>query len=116
MKWLAQLKEDGKTVKALEDVPEVLPHALWLWAAFNSLSRKRLITPEGPQPIPVSEILAYAVYYDIPSGDPRTDLMDIVSLLDETFLLHVAKERKKRDKQASARGASPFRGKHLKRR
>lgn len=101
MKWLAQLKQEGKPVKALEDVPEVFPHALWLWSAFNTLSRKRLVTPEGPQPIAVSEILAYVTYFDIPFG-LRNELMGIVNLLDSVFISHMAKLRKQ-DKNKSPR-------------
>jgi hypothetical protein len=96
LKWLAQLKEDGKAVKTLEDVPTILPHAVWVWAAFSSLSRKRAIGPEGAQPIAMSEILAYAVYHDISGEGQRTDLFEIISSLDAAFLTHLDKQRKKR--------------------
>lgn len=67
---------------------------MWLWEAFTSLSRKRVITESGPQPIPVSEIRAYAEYFTIPLG-LRGELFYIVGVLDEVFLEHATKLRAK---------------------
>lgn len=110
MKWLAQLKEGGTSVKTLAEVPEVLPHAVWLWEAFSSLSQKRPITADGPYPIPTSEILAYAKYHAIPYGAARDDLYEIVSVLDQVYLAFVEKKRRaqrEKDERAAKRG-KPF--------
>jgi hypothetical protein len=110
LKWLAQLKEGGTSVKTLEEVPEILPHALWLWTAFSHLSQKRAITEDGPFPIPTTEILAYANYHAIPHGSARDDLYEIVGLLDQTYLTFVEKKRRaqrEKDERAQKRGR-PF--------
>lgn len=105
-----QLKEGGTSVKTLEEIPEVLPHAVWLWEAFSSLSQKRGITADGPFPIPTTEILAYANYYSIPHGAMRDDLYKIIGHLDQTYLAFVEKKRRaQREKEDRAQKRSrPF--------
>jgi hypothetical protein len=56
-------------------------------------------TESGPQAIPVSEVLAYASYFHLPRG-LRSDLLHIVTLLDEAFLNHAFKRRRESEEKA----------------
>lgn len=100
MKWLAELKESGVNVKALDKVPEITPYGRWLWRAFHLLSDRRQLTADGPQPITISEIAAYADYFLIPSGSLRDDLLTCVTEMDNLFLQFVMKRRQEQRRKA----------------
>ncbi|WP_425485855.1 phage tail assembly chaperone [Gemmatirosa kalamazoonensis] len=78
--------------------PHLLDAAVPYWRAFQTLHRARQRTAGGfgpplPQPIPVSEALAY-LRACWPSDDPddREDALDLLQRLDSTYL-SIAYER-----------------------
>jgi len=79
-----------------------MPNAAWLYNAFEALSAKRLFIDGRPQPIQISEILAYAEFEEIDDKTMRDDLMYMVSAMDVKFLnFHLNKPNPKGPKDAS---------------
>lgn len=117
MNWLRQIKATGANVPVLDNIPEVLPHARWVWEAFWKLSSRRLFNEQGPQPIPISEILAYCELTGVTEPVFRDDLLSVVVMLDGMYLAHAAKEREKarRKRQNQAQSPAPRRRTGLRR-
>lgn len=90
--WLKTLQQSGVTVKGLENMPAILVEAEYFWSAYVSLTVKRIINERGPQPIQMSEILAYVTYMRIDDDAMREDLFYHVSALDATFLQLIRKK------------------------
>lgn len=86
-------------VKSLDAAPTLRPEAAWIYSAFEVLSSKRLNIDRRPQPIQLSEILAYADFEEIDDKTMRDDLLYMVGVLDAKFLdFHVNKSHNKPDK------------------
>jgi hypothetical protein len=108
--WFQSLQKDGIKVKGLDNMPVLLPTAIYFWEAFQTLSAKRIITERGPQPIQVSEIKAYAEYMDITEDVLKQDLFYLINRLDDTYLSHVHKaENDARAKQQQKARKAPRR-------
>ena len=78
------------------------------WTAFQTLSRRRLINESGPQPIQVSELVAYADLMHITDLDDREDLLRLVGSMDQVFLEDSYKKRsatQKKEALKAKRGA-----------
>ena len=67
----------------------------WIWEAFQVLGDRRRTTEHGPDPISMVDLLAYATYQRIDGEFDRDMLLQIVSSLDNIFLVHVRKEMKR---------------------
>lgn len=115
--WVAKLKSEGLTKKKQEEPEEtsalkVLPEGVWLWVMFIYLNSHRQQGPNGPQPITISDMWAYAQLEELDGGESRWAL-EVMSELDRVFLEETYKkieeERKKRDKKG-ARKSAPVRG------
>ena len=91
--WLKSLQQSGVTVKGLENMPAILVEAEYFWSAYVTLAVKRISNERGPQPIQMSEILAYAMYMRIDDDAMREDLFYHVSSLDAVFLQWINKKR-----------------------
>jgi hypothetical protein len=76
-------------------MPVISPGSEWLWEAYQVLSERRRVTDQGPDPIAISEILAYATFHRITAEYEREVLMRTVCVLDNAFLAFVRKKRKK---------------------
>lgn len=71
-----------------------MPNAAWLYAAFSSLSAKRLYIDNRPQPIQISEILAYAEFEEITDKAMRDDLLYMIGVMDAKYLdYHLNKKK-----------------------
>lgn len=60
-----------------------------------------MINEHGPQPIQVSEIVAYADLMHITDLDDREDLLHLVGEMDQLYLSDVYKKRASEQKKAS---------------
>lgn len=99
---MEDLKKEGVNVRSLDEAPVLLPSAAWLYSAFETLSAKRLFIDGRPQPIQISEILAYAEFEEITDKTMRDDLMYMVGVMDAKFLnFHLNKPSPKGPKDAS---------------
>ena len=101
--WLREIAASGKTVKGLDNIPTLFPEAQFYWEAYVMLAVKRQKNERGPQPIAMSEILAYATFMRIDDDVLREDLLYMVSALDAAFLEHVNKPKPKDGKQNNSR-------------
>lgn len=69
-------------------MPVILPPNRWLWDGFCRLSEKRGRIEGTPQPIPVSEMLAYAVSRGIMEEPQRDFFYRVVDELDAIYMKH----------------------------
>jgi len=103
---LQTIDQSGTPVKTIQELPEVPLHAEWLWIAYTRLSRRRMTTSAGAQPISMSEIEAYARYYDISARSDREALVEVITALDDVFMEHQRKEMKKAREKGRGKGKS----------
>lgn len=78
-------------------MPKIPQPDVWLWEAFCHLSEKRWRYEGGPQPIPVSEIAAYAAYHSIERDGPRGLFFYMMSCLDSHYMRHQRAEKAAKD-------------------
>lgn len=101
-------KAAGAEIPFLRDIPEVLPLNRWLLQGYEILSTRRLMIDGRPQPIPISEIAAYADYTAITDEADRDDFLKCVCQLDGIaldFANGVAKAQAQADRKAQAAAA-----------
>lgn len=72
-----------------------MPGAEWLWEAYQILSERRRVTEQGPDPIQISEIAAYADFRGITAEYERELLLEVLCALDNAFMTFVRKKTKK---------------------
>lgn len=75
----------GKTPPALLNRPVLKPHLAHLLEAFYELSSQRMIG-EVPQPIQISEILAYVDLLGVIEPEDRQQLLKAIRTLDAAYL------------------------------
>lgn len=82
----------------------MLPHCQLYWDAFVLLNRQRIFNDNGPQPLPLSEILvAMDIVFDRRGDRIRSrDLyFDLILAMDSTYIEVTAEViKKRRDKEA----------------
>lgn len=76
--------DKGLPTPALKDKPELRRDLTLAWAAFAQLNGSRQYG-FGPQPIPVSEIVAWLELNDITDSDQRNDIAIMVRILDSEW-------------------------------
>lgn len=94
------MKQQGVNVRE-SAAPELLEEGVWIWQAFLCLSEKRLVNEAGPQPIPVSEIAAYADYERVRGEIDREDLLYLITVMDRLWLEEAYKQRQARARKAA---------------
>jgi len=67
-------------------MPNVLPHAVYYWHAYQTLASRRLVIDGIPQAIQISEIAAYTDYLGIDDQPTRRAILRIVLALDSEFI------------------------------
>lgn len=102
-------EKEGIEIPSLNNIPEVESLNYLFWSAFHTLSKTRIRNNGFPQPIQVSEILAYAELLDIDDPDDRADLLAMILVLDEMWLEDAEKKRIAAEKKAKQRKARPSR-------
>lgn len=82
----------GFTPKALLNRVPLRFDCLKYKQAFYLLSGQRIYNQGGPQPIPVSEIVAYLVAKDIDDEDERDTYLAAIPAMDAVYLDYVRKK------------------------
>ena len=92
-----------------ETTDSLSPHLFWIWEAFATLSRTRVVNQAGPQPILPSEVLAYCQLLRIRSEQDHRDLLfhitdlDIVWLKDQFEKMEKQREAAKKEAEKKAK-------------
>jgi hypothetical protein len=87
LKWFVQLsRELGRPIKALENMPKLIPYLAEYMEAFDLLSASRSITFGGVGPIPLSEILCYMSWSGVEGLTEQKRLIRILQALDGEYL------------------------------
>lgn len=105
----------GEDVPFLRDMPTPIPQYDWIREAFNVLASMRFHGHDNnPQPIQMSEILAYAVMHGIEDPDDREDLVSGLMAMDEAALKYIREqmnaERKKQQRASQSKSKGGRRG------
>lgn len=66
--------------------PALWADLVWIWEAYIHLSTSRQLGFSGPQPLSISEVLAYADFRGIHNLDEREELLHHVQALDQIFM------------------------------
>jgi hypothetical protein len=83
--------------------PKLVQGAYWLWNAFITLSSQRQHTNNGPQPIRVGDVDAYARLTLVDPTDQEF-LLDVVVKMDHEFLTDTYKKLEQERKKKAGRG------------
>lgn len=87
-----------------DEAEAILPvHLDWIWSAFATLSRTRLVNDAGPQPITILELDAYCALEGIRTDDERRTLLHHLTLLDIEWLKHSHEDIRKTREDARAK-------------
>lgn len=88
--WLEKLYAEGRIKKKpqtlQEPPPALFPDLYWLWEAYCFLSERRGVGPNGPVPITVHDMLAYAELTERVESRYRQQLIRLIPPLDRYFL------------------------------
>lgn len=109
-------RQRGLPVEETEEIPEDeeaiehLPsHLFWIWEAFATLSRTRVVNQTGPQPILPSEILSYCQLLRITDEFEHRDLLfhitdlDILWLKDQFAKMEKSRTEAKKEAEKNAK-------------
>lgn len=113
--WVAKLKAEGLTKKKPGESEEtsalkVLPQGAWLWMMFIYLNAHRQQGPNGPQPITIADMWAYAQIEELDGGECRW-AMEVMSDLDRVFLEETYEKIEAARKKSASKGkGAPGRG------
>lgn len=77
--------EDPSSFPILNDIPEIDRDLIWIWEAYMVLTNSRQFGMSSPQPIQMSEVLAYATYSGYYHPEDRELLLHHVQKLDQVF-------------------------------
>lgn len=66
------------------------------YVGFCILGGRRLYSQVGPQPLPLTEILAYIDELDVTDVDEREEYLDILTDLDSAEMDHISKRVRKK--------------------
>lgn len=102
LKTLLALKAKGIPVPSLDSMPRILPQHQWLWQGFCFLSARRWRFDGCPQPIPLSEMLAYSSHEEC-DAERRTLLIGCVGALDALYMEDYWKRADERHRAAEAK-------------
>lgn len=91
-----QVEDTGKNPKSLQKRPVLFEDLIPVWNAFQSLSRHRPIFDMGlPGLIPLSELKVYMDMNGIEDGDHRAEFVELIGAMDDVYIEHGLKKRKK---------------------
>jgi len=109
----ARERAEGKPPpKPQEPAPNLFPDMLWVWSAFCMLSDRRGVGANGPLPITMEAMHAYAKMTNRRERVYMEQLLHFVPLLDREYLndfyekqaAELEKQRKKAQAPANKRG------------
>lgn len=106
MQKAGKLKKPNAVVKQ-EDCPPLLTKGLWIWGAFLMLGGQRDYNDNGPQPIKLSDISAWAEINQINPYD-QPFLAEVLCEMDRKWLVNqyelIRKEREKKSAKGKGGG------------
>ncbi|WP_298983488.1 hypothetical protein [uncultured Roseibium sp.] len=85
-------QKTGKVPPALKRKPELFEDLRLVWEAFKTLSPARQYYNGAPQPIPLSEILAYCQMFEINDLEERREFAEFIIEMDTVFIAAVLKK------------------------
>ena len=99
LQWGSDLKlyeslQNSGSASPLDYRIQVLPHLSYFYVAFCVLHKCRTNGFNGPNPIPMTELLAYCKMKYIDDVETREDYIYYVSALDETYIDWYRKHQK----------------------
>jgi hypothetical protein len=95
LKWFVQLsRELGRPIKALENMPRMIPYLSEFMEAFDLLSASRSITFGGVGPIPLSEVLHYLQWSGVEGFEEQKRWIRLLQALDGEYI-RLANKRSK---------------------
>jgi hypothetical protein len=77
--------EDPALFPILNSKPDLFPDLRWIWEGFMVLTASRQVGMSSPQPIMVSEVLAYCKFAGIFDPEEREEFLHHVQSLDRVF-------------------------------
>ena len=88
--------EDPSSYPILNSRPEMFSELVWVWEGFLTISASRQMGFNGPQPISLSEVLAFLTYRGISDPEEREQFLTLVQALDQVFIADsIAKQKTK---------------------
>ncbi|UOF80026.1 putative pre-tape measure chaperone protein [Caudoviricetes sp.] len=87
------LKKIGRSVKALDEKPEIDEENSWINAGFITLSRSREWGVAGPLPLKLSEMIAWLDLHEIMDGDSRREFCMAIQQLDNVWFENRTKKQ-----------------------
>lgn len=73
----------------------------WISSAFQLLSSRRPISSEGISPIGVDDVLAYCELFLVDDLDSRTELLECIDAMDNSYVKVMAPKLRARLKAAA---------------
>lgn len=89
--------EDPANYPILSSKPEIFTDLIWVWEGFLTLSSARQLGFNGPQPISLSELLAFLQYRGIEDPEDREEFVTLVQSLDQVFMADAIAKQKAKD-------------------
>lgn len=113
MEARAAREAGGAPSKPQEPAPILFPDLYWIWSAFCFLSERRGVSANGPVPITIEAMNAYAQMTNRYHQPYLSQLLHFIPFLDREYLRDFyekqRKELEKQRKQAETKGR-PTRG------
>jgi hypothetical protein len=78
--------EDPALFPILNNRPELFSDLSWIWEGFMVLSVSRQIGMSGPQPITMSDVLAYCDFEQVRHPDDREEFLHHIQKLDQLYM------------------------------
>lgn len=91
---LRSLQKRGVQVRALQNKPEIYDDLTPAFNVWAELSRRRTYHGSGPNPIQLTELIAWLDEMEIEDG--RSELRDLVLRIDDLFLVITSEVAKKK--------------------
>lgn len=92
----------------LAEEPRLEDHEIAYFEVFSGLSASRSYSDGGPQPIRISEILAYCQLMGVSQLEARQDTLQMVQALDGVWMTHQV-EKISKGRQKAPAGDRPTR-------
>lgn len=81
----------------LNSKPSLYPDLVWVWEGFLTISASRQMGFNGPQPISLSEVLAFLHYRGIEDQEEREEFVTLVQALDQVYMADAIAKQKTKD-------------------
>jgi hypothetical protein len=98
-------RRSGKMPAPLAEEPTLEDHEIGYFEVFSGLSSSRSYADGSPQPIRVSEVLAYCQLMGIDRLEQRQDTLQMVQALDGVWMTHQVEKISRSRSQAAAGNA-----------